>query len=88
MISVHEYLDERGRSPYAEWFNGLDAQVSAKIAVAVTRMSLGNYSNVRSLGDGAFEYKLDFGPEETATSRHRIGCREVAGLQAPQAGRE
>lgn len=25
-------------------------------------MELGNYSNVKSLGEGVFEYKIDFGP--------------------------
>lgn len=25
-------------------------------------MELGNYSNVKSLGNGVYEYKIDFGP--------------------------
>jgi putative addiction module killer protein len=28
----------------------------------VTRISLGNFSSVESIGSGVFEYKLDFGP--------------------------
>lgn len=37
MIEIREYLDPRGRSPYAQWFDRLSAQAAAKIAVAVTR---------------------------------------------------
>jgi putative addiction module killer protein len=62
MIDVREYLDPQGRSPYAAWFDSLNAQVAAKVATALTRISLGNFSNVEGVGSGVFEYKLDFGP--------------------------
>jgi len=62
MIEVREYLDRNGRSPYAEWFDELDAPAAAKVASALTRMSLGNFSNVKGVGSGVFEYRLDFGP--------------------------
>ncbi len=62
MIDVREYLDTKGRSPYAVWFDSLNAEAAAKVATAVTRISLGNFSNVEGVGSGVFEYKLDFGP--------------------------
>jgi putative addiction module killer protein len=62
MIEVREFLDTRGRSPYAAWFDSLNAEAAAKVATAVTRISLGNFSNVESVGAGVFEYKLDYGP--------------------------
>jgi putative addiction module killer protein len=62
MIDVREYTDGRGRSPYATWFDSLNAEAAAKVATAVTRISLGNFSNVAGIGSGIFEYKLDFGP--------------------------
>jgi putative addiction module killer protein len=62
MIDAREYVDRRGRSPYAIWFNSLNAEAAAKVATAVTRISLGNFSNVEGIGSGVFEYKLDFGP--------------------------
>jgi putative addiction module killer protein len=34
---------------------------AAKVTT-VTRISLGNFSNVEGVGSGVFEYKLDFGP--------------------------
>ena len=61
MLEVLEYLDWQGRSPYAEWFNSLSAQAAARVAIAVTRMAQGNLSNVKGVGSGVFEYRLDFG---------------------------
>src|SRR5260370_36422380 len=61
MIGVREYLDTKGRSPYAAWFDNLNTEAAAKIATAVTRISLGNFSNVEGVGSGVFEYKIDFG---------------------------
>jgi putative addiction module killer protein len=62
MVDVFEYLDRNGRSLYAEWFDGLNAQAAAKVAIAVTRMAQGNYSNVKSIGSGVHECRIDFGP--------------------------
>jgi putative addiction module killer protein len=62
MIEVREYLDKRERSPFGVWFNQLDKTVAAKVAVSITRLALGNFSNVKGAGGGVFEYKLDYGP--------------------------
>jgi putative addiction module killer protein len=62
MIEVREFLDIRGRSPFAIWFDSLGAEAAAKLTTAVTRISLGNFSNVEGVGSGVFEYKIDFGP--------------------------
>jgi putative addiction module killer protein len=62
MVEVREYLDPGGRSPFAEWLDGLNAQAAAKVATAITRMGLGNFSNAKGLGGGVYEYKVDFGP--------------------------
>lgn len=61
-ISVREYLDPAGRSPYARWFEDLNAHAAAKVATALYRLELGNFSNVKSIGAGVYEYKIDFGP--------------------------
>jgi len=62
MIQVLEYLDRNGRSLYAEWFDELDAGAAARVVSAVTRISFGNFSNVKGVGSGVFECRLDFGP--------------------------
>lgn len=62
MITVREYLDARGNSPYAKWFSQLNANAAAKVATAVYRMEQGNFSNVKGIGAGVYEYRIDFGP--------------------------
>ena len=62
MVTALEYLDREGSSPFAKWFGGLDATAAAKITTAVRRLGLGNFSNVKGVGAGVFEYKIDFGP--------------------------
>ena len=61
-VELREYIDASGQSPYARWFNKLNAQAAAKLTTAVTRLSQGNFSQVRGVGAGLYEYKLDFGP--------------------------
>src|ERR1041384_1067956 len=62
MLSVLEYLDGAGSSPFAEWFQTLDAVAAAKVTTAIRRLELGNFSNVKGVGGGVFEYRIDFGP--------------------------
>ncbi|NBU58951.1 MAG: type II toxin-antitoxin system RelE/ParE family toxin [Betaproteobacteria bacterium] len=61
-MDIRSYETEDGRSPFAEWFDDLDATAAAKITTALTRLGLGNTSNVKGLGSGVFEVKIDFGP--------------------------
>ncbi len=61
-IQVLEYLDPQGRSPYANWFDGLNAPAAAKVATALYRLAEGNFSTVKGVGAGVFERKIDFGP--------------------------
>jgi putative addiction module killer protein len=57
-----EYLDGAGRSPFRRWFERLDERAAAKVTIAVTRLEQGNFSNVKGVGAGVFENRIDFGP--------------------------
>ena len=59
---VREYETDDGRSPFADWFEELDAQAAAKVTTALTRLEQGNMSRVKGVGSGVFELKVDFGP--------------------------
>lgn len=59
---MSEYISEDGRSPFGRWFADLDAVAAAKITVAVGRLSAGNVSNVKGVGEGVLEQKVNFGP--------------------------
>lgn len=61
-MQIFEYLDEAGSSLFAGWFNGLDPQAAAKVTVALQRMRQGNLANVKSVGAGVLEYRINFGP--------------------------
>ncbi len=61
-MDVREYLTSRGDSPFGAWFDDLDPQAAAKVSVAVVRIGQGNLSNVKGVGSGVFEYKLNHGP--------------------------
>lgn len=62
MVDVRVYLDLRGKSPFDDWFADLDARAAAKVTMAVTRLGNGNFSNVKGVGTGVLEYRIDFGP--------------------------
>ena len=60
-ICLQEYIKEDGSSPYQDWFDSLDAQAAAKVAVASARMELGNTSKIKWFR-GIGEYVIDWGP--------------------------
>ena len=49
-MEIREYVDAKDRSPYADWFNRLQAQAAAKVVIALFRMEQGNLSNVKGVG--------------------------------------
>jgi putative addiction module killer protein len=61
-IEIQEFLDASGRSLFARWFDSLNAVAAARVAVALTRLGQGNFSNVEGVGSGVYELKMDFGP--------------------------
>src|SRR5207302_3916468 len=61
-ITLREYLDGAGRSPFGRWFEDLDAPAAAKVTTALARVEQGNFSRVKGVGAGVLEYRIDFGP--------------------------
>ncbi|WP_419538957.1 type II toxin-antitoxin system RelE/ParE family toxin [Methylorubrum populi] len=59
-MEIREYVDSRGHSPFSRWFDDLDPQAAAKVAMA--RMEAGNLSNVKGGGEGVQEYRIAWGP--------------------------
>ena len=60
-FEVREYI-EAGRSPFALWFNALDAVTAARVDKYIRRLEHGNFGATKALGQGVFELRLDFGP--------------------------
>ncbi len=59
---VVEYLEENGASSFGKWFARLDTMAAGKVTTSLYRLEQGNFSNVKSIGKGVFEYRIDFGP--------------------------
>jgi putative addiction module killer protein len=56
-------IEIRQAEKYAQWFNGLrDRQAKARIAIRIRRLSLGNPGDVRPVGQGVSELRIDYGP--------------------------
>ena len=62
MVEIRYYVASGSTEPFANWFAELDPIAGAKVTRAIARMQQGNFSNVKSIGEGVLEYKIDFGP--------------------------
>ena len=63
VIEVREYLDHRGRSPFAAWFNRLDGSAALRVRVALERNSSRlPVQRPRVSAPGVLEYRMHTGP--------------------------
>jgi len=62
MIDIREYVRPDGQNLFRAWFDRLNAEAARKVATALYRLGLGNFSNVKGVGSGVFECRIDFGP--------------------------
>ena len=62
MLELQYYLARDEESLFEDWFASLNAQAAAKVAVALARLEQGNLSNVKGVGEGVLECRIDWGP--------------------------
>src|SRR5713101_7674568 len=62
MPEIRYYVAPGGLQPFAAWFADLEPVARAKVTRAIVRLEQGNFSNVKSVGEGVLEYRIDFGP--------------------------
>lgn len=55
------YATAEGKEPLVTWLAGLDASVSRRIRSRIDRMSLGNFSDHKGVGEGVEELRTHFG---------------------------
>jgi putative addiction module killer protein len=56
-------VEVRQTREYAKWFAELrDLRARARIAVRIDRLVLGNPGNVKPVGEGVSELRIDYGP--------------------------
>lgn len=61
-LNILEYHDRTGRSPFRDWFNGLNSDAARKVTTTLYRLGLGNVANVKGVGTGVYESRINFGP--------------------------
>ena len=61
---IHLLMVEiRQTQRYSQWFEGLqDRQARARILARIRRLSLGNPGDVKAVGEGVTEIRIDYGP--------------------------
>ena len=56
-------LEVRQTVTYSEWFSGLrDRTAKTRIDIRIRRLSLGNGGDVKPVGEGVSELRVDYGP--------------------------
>jgi probable addiction module antidote protein/putative addiction module killer protein len=95
-IILHNVIGVRQTLAYSSWVSGLrDRTAVLRIDVRIRRMSLGNFGDVRPVGNGVSELRIDYGPGyrvyfklrdkrssyfcAAATNRHRTGISSGQG---------
>ena len=56
-------LEVRRTEVFAKWLDGLrDARAKARVLVRIERLAAGNPGDVRPVGEGVSELRIDYGP--------------------------
>ncbi|MGK7902221.1 MAG: type II toxin-antitoxin system RelE/ParE family toxin [Hormoscilla sp.] len=60
---IRSYITIDGRVPFEEWLNSRrDFTAVVKIEKRLDRIRLGHLGNYRSVGEGVYELRIDYGP--------------------------
>jgi putative addiction module killer protein len=56
-------IEVRQTEIYAKWFDALsDRQARSRIDIRIRRLSIGNFGDVKPIGEGVSELRIDYGP--------------------------
>ncbi len=59
---IQRYVTSEGKVPFTEWLEAVrDRTARAKIKFRLDRVEEGNLGDYRSVGDGVFEFKINYG---------------------------
>lgn len=62
-FELEYYVTADGKVPFKEWLDDLrDIAARAKIRIRLDRVRLGNLGDNRSVGEGVYELKINYGP--------------------------
>lgn len=60
---IQNYVKPDNSSPFEDWYNSLrDNKAKNRIQLRLDRIQQGNLGDYRSVGEGVFEFIIDYGP--------------------------
>lgn len=63
MIEIRHYISRAGEDVFDDWLTQLaDVRAQAKIATRINRLAAGNFGDCKSLRQGLYELRVDWGP--------------------------
>jgi putative addiction module killer protein len=63
LVEIRHYVSRSGKDVFDQWLTRLaDTRTQAKIAVRINRLVAGNFGDCKSLRQGLFELRIDWGP--------------------------
>lgn len=63
MIEIRQYVSRGGKDIFDDWLTQLaDARAQAKITTRINRLAAGNFGDCKSLRQGLYELRVDWGP--------------------------
>lgn len=61
--NIEIYQTDTGKRPFSLWLHNIkDHKTKAKIRLRLDRLEMGNFGQCKSVGNGIYELKIDFGP--------------------------
>lgn len=62
-IQIEFYETKEGKIPFSIWLKSLnDSKARARIRVRIDRLKRGNFGDSKSVGEGVYELRIDYGP--------------------------
>lgn len=65
MPDVREYESADGLSPFGQWFDALEARAAAKVRRTTIKLEAGLRPDVKGVGQGVHEARINFGCQAT-----------------------
>ncbi len=60
---IQRYVTPDSKIPFDQWYYSLqDRKTQAKINLRLEQVKLGNLGDYRSVGEGVYEFKINYGP--------------------------
>jgi putative addiction module killer protein len=62
-LEIRYYQTSAGKKPFVRWLANLkEPQARAKVRARLARVAIGNLGDLRSMGNGVIELRIDSGP--------------------------